>query len=48
VKTLVSHIRGQKVERRIDTGVQLVTPERMDSPDVKELLQPDLSKWLRQ
>src|SRR5262245_15332459 len=48
VKTLVSHIRGQPVERRIDTGVQLVTPERMDLPDVKELLQPDLSKWLRQ
>jgi ribose transport system substrate-binding protein len=48
VKTLVSHIRGQNVERRIDTGVQLVTPDRMDSPDVKELLQPDLSKWLRQ
>jgi ribose transport system substrate-binding protein len=46
VKTLVSHIRGQKVERRIDTGVQLVTPDRMDSPDVKQLLQPDLSKWL--
>jgi ribose transport system substrate-binding protein len=48
VKTLVSHIRGQPVERRIDTGVQLVTPDRMDQPDVKELLQPDLSKWLRQ
>ena len=48
VKTLVSHIRGQTVERRIDTGVQLVTPDRMDAPDVKELLQPDLSKWLRQ
>ena len=47
VKTLVSHIRGEKVERRIDTGVQLVTPDRMDAPDVKELLQPDLSKWLR-
>ena len=48
VKTLVSHIRGEKVERRIDTGVQLVTPDRMDLPDVKELLKPDLSKWLRQ
>jgi ribose transport system substrate-binding protein len=48
VKTLVSHIRGEKVERRIDTGVQLVTPDRVDMPDVKELLKPDLSKWLRQ
>lgn len=48
VKTLVAHIRGEQVERRIDTGVQLVTPDRMDAPEVKELLQPDLSKWLRQ
>ena len=31
VKTLVAHIRGEKVERRIDTGVQLVTPEQMDT-----------------
>lgn len=48
VKTLVAHIRGETVERRIDTGVQLVTRVSMDSPGVKELLQPDLSKWLRQ
>jgi len=47
VKTLVSHIRGEKVQRRIDTGVRLVTPDMMDQPDVKELLQPDLSKWLK-
>lgn len=47
VKTLVSHIRGEKVERRIDTGVRLVTPEMMDRPEIKELLQPDLSKWLK-
>ena len=47
VKTLVAHIRGEKVERRIDTGVRLVTPEIMDQPEVKELLTPDLSKWLK-
>ena len=47
VKTLVAHIHGEKVERRIDTGVRLVTPDQMDNPDVKELLQPDLKKWLR-
>jgi ribose transport system substrate-binding protein len=47
VKTLVAHIRGEKVERRIDTGVKLVTPEQMDQPEMKELLQPDLSKWLK-
>jgi ribose transport system substrate-binding protein len=47
VKTLVGHIRGEKVRPRIDTGVRLVTRDMMDQPDVKELLQPDLSKWLK-
>lgn len=47
VKTLVAHINGEPVERRIDTGVQLVTPADMDTPAVRELLQPDLSKWLK-
>ena len=47
VKTLVSHIRGEQVPRRIDTGVRLVTPDSMNQPEVKELLQPDLKKWLK-
>ena len=46
VKTLVSHLRGSPVEKRIDTGVRLVTRDHMNDPDVKELLHPDLSKWL--
>jgi ribose transport system substrate-binding protein len=47
VKTLVAHIEGEQIERRIDTGVRLVTPEEIDNPEVRELLQPDLSKWLK-
>jgi ribose transport system substrate-binding protein len=47
VKTMVAHLRGEKVERSIDTGVQLATPKNMDEPAMKELLQPDLSKWLK-
>ncbi len=47
VKTLIGHIRGEKVQRRIDTGVRLVTSDQMDTPEMKELLQPDLKKWLR-
>ena len=31
----------------VDTGVKLVTPDDMDSTENKELLQPDLSKWLK-
>ncbi len=46
VKTAVEHLRGKKVEARIDTGVTLVTKENMDRPEIKELLAPDLSEWL--
>ena len=31
----------------LDTGVRLVTREHMNDPDAKELLQPDLAKWLK-
>ena len=47
VKTLVSHIRGEPVEKRIDTGVHLATRENMANPEIKELLSPDLSQWLK-
>jgi len=47
VKTLVSHIKGEPVEQRIDTGVHLATKENMNDPEIKELLTPDLSKWLK-
>src|SRR5438874_12201675 len=37
VVTAVKHLRGEKVERRIDTGVVLVTPENMEKPEIKDL-----------
>jgi ribose transport system substrate-binding protein len=40
VKTMVDHLRGQPVDRRIDTGVQLVTRDRMTDPSVAQLLEP--------
>jgi ribose transport system substrate-binding protein len=43
VKTMVSHLRGEEVEKRIDTGVRLATQENMNDPEIKALLQPDLS-----
>jgi ribose transport system substrate-binding protein len=48
VKTIAAHIRGEKVDKRIDTGVTLVTRENLDEPAVKDLVQPDLTKWLKQ
>jgi ribose transport system substrate-binding protein len=46
VKTMAEHLRGKPVEKRIDTGARLVTKENLDDPAVKEVLQPDLKKWL--
>ena len=46
VKTMVQHLRGEKVEKRVDTGCMVVTPENMNEPEMKELLLPDLSRWL--
>jgi len=40
VKTMVEHLRGGKVERRIDTGVALATPENMEEAELRELLHP--------
>jgi ribose transport system substrate-binding protein len=47
VKAMVGHLKGEKIERRIDTGVRVVSQADMQQPDVKELLQPDLNRWLK-
>ena len=46
VKTLMAHLRGESVERLIDTGSQVATPENMNDPKMKNLLEPDFKKWL--
>ena len=47
VKTMVANLKGEKVEKRIDTGVVLVTPDKMDQPEIKDLLQPPIDKYLK-
>ena len=44
VKTMVAHLKGQPVEKRIDTGVHVATKDNMDTPEIKSLLEPDLKK----
>jgi len=44
VKTMVSHIKGQPVEKWIDTGVHVATRDNMDTPEMKPLVEPDLKK----
>jgi ribose transport system substrate-binding protein len=46
VMTLVSQLDGKPVEKRIDTGVVLVTRDTMEQPEIKDLLNPPLDKYL--
>jgi len=44
VKTLVTHIRGGKVEKRVITGEYMSTPENMETPEMKKMLEPEQFK----
>lgn len=46
VKTMVEHLQGKEVPRRIDTGVLLVTPENLEDPQLQPLLHPPLEEYL--
>lgn len=48
VKNMVAYLNQQTIEKRVDTGETLVTKENMNLPDIKELLSPDLKKWLNE
>ena len=43
----MEHLQNKPVEKRIDTGVVLATPENMEQPEIKELLNPPLEKYLK-
>lgn len=47
VQTLLQHLRGGEVLARVDTGVALVTPDNMQEPAMRDLLQPDLDQYLK-
>jgi ribose transport system substrate-binding protein len=38
VKMIVRHLRGETVPKQVDTGVELITKERLSDPKIKELL----------
>ncbi|GEO05207.1 hypothetical protein AAE02nite_28710 [Adhaeribacter aerolatus] len=46
VKTAVAIIQKKPFEKRIDTGVTMITKENMDTPENKILLNPEMDKWL--
>ena len=45
--TTVSAIKGEKVDKTIDTGVTLVTPENMNTPEIQTLLNPPIDQYLK-
>ena len=47
VKTMVSVLRGETVERNVDTGAQLVTKSNMEEQAIADLLSPPLDKYLK-
>jgi ribose transport system substrate-binding protein len=48
VKTILDHLRGGVVKKRVDTGATLVRREEIDDPKIKALLFPDFKKWLKE
>lgn len=41
VRAVVSHLRGESVPTRIDTGVELVTPDNINDPNIQSLVTPE-------
>jgi ribose transport system substrate-binding protein len=47
VRTMVDHLLGKSVAKKIDTGVMLVTKDNLESPEVQTLLHPPLDQYLK-
>ncbi len=46
VKTLIAHLDGRAVEKRIDTGVRVATPENRTEVGIELLLRPPVDEYL--
>jgi ribose transport system substrate-binding protein len=47
VKTLVAHLLGKPVEKRVDTGVTLITPPNLDTAESQQLLHPPIEQYVK-
>jgi ribose transport system substrate-binding protein len=47
VKTMMQHLQRQSVPAVIDTGVQIVTPENMNTPGMQAILKPPVDDYLK-
>ncbi len=46
VRTMVESLQGRIVDKRIDTGVAMITPDNLDAKDTQTLLYPPLDQYL--
>ncbi len=46
VKTLAAHLQKQTVDARIDTGASLLDKDNLQTPEMSELVKPNLAQWL--
>lgn len=47
VETMVDHLLGKAVQKRVDTGAIVVTLANLDAPETQELLTPPLDAYLK-
>ena len=47
VMTLMDHLAGKPVPKRVETAVTLVTRDNMEQPEIHDLLSPPLDKYLK-
>jgi ribose transport system substrate-binding protein len=47
VRSMVEHLQGKPVEKRIDTGVTIVTKDNLQSAEIQTLLHPPLDQYLK-
>lgn len=48
LKTMVDHVNGRPVPKKIDTGATLITRDNMVDARMQALLAPDFKKWLKE
>lgn len=48
VRTLINHLNGDEVEKRVDTGARVATPENLNDSEIADLLRPPVDEWLNE
>jgi len=47
VRTMIENLQGKTVDKRIDTGVTMITIDNLDAADTQALLHPPLDQYLK-